>query len=563
MASPPSPRSLRILVLAALLGSCGGDSTAPDPTVASVDITGTPASPIAVGSSVQLTATVKNAHGDRLGGHSITWLSGDPLIASVSDSGKVTALDGGSALIIASVDGKSGRTTILVSPMGVSALSVTPATPKLYVNATKQLHADVKDARGRVLTGHTVTWQTSDASKATVDGNGIVRGVGAGQVTITAASDGVSGNAIVTVIPPAVTDWSGAADWTTFQGNASHTGYVPVTLDPNAINQRWTVDFHVNFVNPVATGDGKIFVTTSDRRLTVLDEHTGAQKWVYAFGPVDNLNAPAYGDGGVFAQTGGQYTNSYFWGFDANTGAMRFRTHYASQWQTYLAPVVWGQTLVSGGGQFGGAYALSSRSGAQQWFKALDYSENFSPAARDGLAYVYSGSQPRLTVVDIATGAVSFQIDDITGSQYWSGTQEAPALGPMNDAIVAQGTHLVSFDLAARVVKWRVNGAFRGGVAVANGVVYASDGPNIRAIDESSGTELWSWSPGPNATLGSPVATNNVFFVGSQGAVVYAVDLATHAEVWRTAGWLDVAISRDGILLLPQNNGQLVAWDLK
>lgn len=560
MASPPSPRTIGILVLAVLLGSCGGDSTAPDPTVASVDITGTPAAPIAVGASVQLTATPRNAHGDRLGGHTITWLSGDPLIASVSDSGKVTALDGGSALIVASVDGKSARTTILVSPMGVSSLSVTPATPRLYVNATKQLHADVKDARGRVLSGHTVTWQTSDASKATVDGTGVVRGVSAGQVTITAASDGILGTAIVTVIPPAVTDWSGAADWTTFQGDASHDGYVPVTIDPNAINPRWTVDFHAA-LQPVATGDGKVFVTASDRRLTVLDEHTGAQKWVYAFGPVDNVNPPAYGDGGVFAQTGGQYANSYFWGFDASTGAMRFRTHYSSQWQTYFAPVIAGQSMISGGGEFGGVYALSSASGAQRWFASIDFNDAFSPAVRDGLVYVYTGTQTRrLAVFDAATGSLSWQIADTGTGQPNYGLNGAPALGTLNDAIVTQGGRVVAFDLANRRVKWQVPGSFTG-VAVASGVVYASDAARVFALDEATGARLWSWTSVAGA-LGQPVVTNNVLFV-SNGASLFAIDLSTHATVWQAPGSGNIAISRDGILLLSQGSGQLVAWDLK
>ena len=31
----------------------------------------------------------------------------------------------------------------------------------------------------------------------------------------------------------------GAPEWATFQGNAAHTGYVPVTIDPNQFATRW------------------------------------------------------------------------------------------------------------------------------------------------------------------------------------------------------------------------------------------------------------------------------------------------------------------------------------
>jgi hypothetical protein len=50
-----------------------------------------------------------------------------------------------------------------------------------------------------VLTGRTVTWETSAASVATVSTSGLVRGVAAGGATITARSEGQSGTAAVTV----------------------------------------------------------------------------------------------------------------------------------------------------------------------------------------------------------------------------------------------------------------------------------------------------------------------------------------------------------------------------
>lgn len=66
------------------------------------------------------------------------------------------------------------------------ASGVTPsqATMTLAVNATKKLTAAVAPAGA----AQQVTWSTSDATKATVDSTGLVKGIAAGTATITATS---------------------------------------------------------------------------------------------------------------------------------------------------------------------------------------------------------------------------------------------------------------------------------------------------------------------------------------------------------------------------------------
>src|SRR5205814_4107300 len=55
---------------------------------------------------------------------------------------------------------------------------------------------------GNVLTGRTISWTSSNAAVATVSGTGLVSGVAAGSATITATSEGRSGQAQVTVAAP-------------------------------------------------------------------------------------------------------------------------------------------------------------------------------------------------------------------------------------------------------------------------------------------------------------------------------------------------------------------------
>jgi len=84
----------------------------------------------------------------------------------------------------------------------VSAVGVTGAPAELLVTATVQLTANVTHAN--CTTAPTVTWSSSNNGRATVSNAGVVTGVAAGQVTITATAGGKSGNASILVTTPQV-----------------------------------------------------------------------------------------------------------------------------------------------------------------------------------------------------------------------------------------------------------------------------------------------------------------------------------------------------------------------
>ena len=83
--------------------------------------------------------------------------------------------------------------------VAVSSVDVTPASANITANATVQLTATPKDALGNPLAGRTVTWSTSDTTVARVSTSGLVSGVAAGSATITATSEGKTGQATITV----------------------------------------------------------------------------------------------------------------------------------------------------------------------------------------------------------------------------------------------------------------------------------------------------------------------------------------------------------------------------
>lgn len=175
----------------------------PTPVVTTVTIAPATAS-VAVGATVSLSASVKDAQGNVMQGQTVTWITSNASVATVSASGIVTGVATGPATITATSSGKSGTASVTVTapPQVVTTVTVSPATASIAVGATVALSATVKDAQGNTMTGQTVTWSTSNSATATVNSSGVVTGVSAGPATITATSSGKSGTSSVTVTAP-------------------------------------------------------------------------------------------------------------------------------------------------------------------------------------------------------------------------------------------------------------------------------------------------------------------------------------------------------------------------
>lgn len=121
---------LLFLIITLSVWACGdsGGPTEPTPTqqepVASVTVAPS-AAEVEVSETHQFTATVKDAGGNTLTGRTVTWSSSDQNVATVSQSGLVTALEAGQATITATSEGRSGTAGITVNqslPAGVLAV---------------------------------------------------------------------------------------------------------------------------------------------------------------------------------------------------------------------------------------------------------------------------------------------------------------------------------------------------------------------------------------------------------------------------------------------------------
>ena len=198
-------RSAPYFVLAITLAACGGEKTTAPPAPATTTVSIEPEDPsLAVGATVALSATPRDAAGAVVQGRTVTWTTLAPDVATVNAStGVVTAIRAGLAVIRATIDQKFDQVTVtVVAP--VSNIEITGRRTAVGVSSTLPLAATPRDPNGVILTGRTITWSTSDATKATVTQDGVVSGVSTGSVTITATTEGVTGSFTLTVVnlPP-------------------------------------------------------------------------------------------------------------------------------------------------------------------------------------------------------------------------------------------------------------------------------------------------------------------------------------------------------------------------
>ena len=114
----------------------------------------------------------------------LTFKTGDAAIATVDESGNVTPVkEGHTSLLVLAPDGTRAKAMITVWS-GPKELTLTAEKNEVTVGGTVAVTA--ADETGAAVDAATLTWASSDEGVATVDENGTVTVVSAGEVTITA-----------------------------------------------------------------------------------------------------------------------------------------------------------------------------------------------------------------------------------------------------------------------------------------------------------------------------------------------------------------------------------------
>lgn len=356
-------------------------------------------------------------------------------------------------------------------------------------------------------------------------------------------------------------------NWSTYQGNAAHTGHVAASFDINNFTRRWQLPAsnQSGEMSAVTHDGGKVFLVSSqsgnsNALLRAISEDSGQELWHVDLGPLHHVNPPAAANGKVFVTSTG-HGDTYYWVFSQASGELLSKQSMASQWENYLAPTIYDGAVYSDSGYYGGMIKFDAASHTRLWAStALPQYDGWTPAVDASYAYVYmSGSVYALRAGD---GGTAFSIVDPDNS--WSGyTGATVVLSDKNTVFVTNGGRLMAFDLAGRNRAWSANGSARGQPAYAHEVVYVlnANGTVLEAHAGATGALLWT-SNSLSGSFSRLVLSDNLAFLSSDESTV-AIDLATHKTVWQYPLGGELSISNRGVLYIGSAGGKLSAVNLR
>jgi len=194
---------LRVSFLAAvLLAACGEDLGPRVPAAIVV----TPSSPRVVpADTLRLTATVVDAAGEPIVGHTVTFRSSDETVLTVDDAGLLTSVGPTGAARITAASGDITAEVEAAVALPPSSVVVSPRSVTLNPVEQTSLAVTVTDANAQLVPGAPFTFESSDPTVVRVEPSQFlpdyidVIAVGVGAATVTVTSGGLSTDVPVTV----------------------------------------------------------------------------------------------------------------------------------------------------------------------------------------------------------------------------------------------------------------------------------------------------------------------------------------------------------------------------
>lgn len=161
------------------------------------------------GESLQLNPVYLNASSTPSYSYSID----NSNVATVSSTGTVNAVSGGSATITVTANTSAGSAEVAVPVLVIGVpdvvlpvvrVDVTPDAEDIFRGDTKQFVAKAYNGNNQEVTGQTFTWSVDDPSIASISSSGLVTGLKIGETKVRAVTKGIMGEAVLTVNPDTV-----------------------------------------------------------------------------------------------------------------------------------------------------------------------------------------------------------------------------------------------------------------------------------------------------------------------------------------------------------------------
>ena len=208
-------------ITATIAGVSGTTTIAVVLTVATIKLT-IPATNLDRGDSTRATVALTSPRGFAVSGRTVSYVSRNPAVAGVTDSGWVRTVSLGTAVIVATVDGKydSVSMTVVARPASVR---IDPPAPRINTAGSVQLTAVALDSAGQPIPGRTFTWTSANVQSVGVSPTGVASWVAPGRADITART----GSVTATVAVSAAGDYAIAGVHFT-QGVQDAAGTIPM-----------------------------------------------------------------------------------------------------------------------------------------------------------------------------------------------------------------------------------------------------------------------------------------------------------------------------------------------
>jgi outer membrane protein assembly factor BamB len=348
-----------------------------------------------------------------------------------------------------------------------------------------------------------------------------------------------------------------STEWAQYKGNAQHTGYQAVTLEPNA-NIAWSANI-AGGISGLAASNGKVYASSSgyfnNQSLTAISAFDGTQVWSKDFGAIYSVNPPSIANGIVYLQTGNHGSDTYLRGYSAEDGSLKFKSAFSAQWERYQSPTLYDGTAYINGGYYGGAYAFDLKTGNQDWFVGLEQYDGWTPAINQNHLVVYTGGN--LRELDRETGAT---IQTIQSSSFsWSGWSSITPTLVDNTAYVSAGGNIMSFDLLTGKEGWKLSGV-TSSLAVAQNEAFVIRNGAVNSLNATTGAINWLWEDSAVSNLGNDIiATDNLLIV-SGGAYTYLLDRNSQQLLQRLDQSGQIALANNQLYIA--SNSNLYAYNI-
>ena len=233
---------------------------------------------VKIGDTLKIIAEIKPIG---ISASQLTWKSSDDSIVSVDEYGNIKGLKAGTAIItVTSKNGKTASIKVTVEPSDIKAKEIVLSPNKLTVNvgSSSQISTVIKPENA---TNRELVWESSNEYVATVDENGIVKGISPGTATITVRTkDGTVKTTITVIVEPA----PDPSDSIVFEYDYDKENYIylvnqfPIKdeVGKNLQGEKHTQDFRLKFNSEA---EGIKYTITAEK----LDESDFDDKWIKLF----------------------------------------------------------------------------------------------------------------------------------------------------------------------------------------------------------------------------------------------------------------------------------------